>query len=135
MPLAGRFSNLKPISEFFDYKRMSKPNSFSEIQSRASYNLGYFSSNYAVIVLMLSIYSLLTNLLLLFVILLVVGGVWGIKRLDGRDLAVGRFTFFLSFPVETPLGDLPPCSAVLIICTGHLSQSYLKANRIDYRTC
>lgn len=94
MPLASRFSNLKPISEFFDFKRLSKPSSFSEVQSRASYNLGYFSSNYAVVVLMLSIYSLLTNLLLLFVILLVVGGVWGIKRLDGRDLAIGGFTFF-----------------------------------------
>lgn len=97
MPLASRFSNLKPISEFFDFKRLSKPSSFGEAQSRASYNLGYFSSNYAVVVLILSIYSLLTNLLLLFVILLVVGGMWGIGRLAGRDLTLGRFTFFFFF--------------------------------------
>lgn len=89
MPLATRFSNLKPVSEFFDFKRLSKPNNFGEVQSRASYNLGYFASNYAVVFAMLSIYSLLTNLLLLFVILLVVGGMWGIGRLGGRDLDLG----------------------------------------------
>ena len=38
---------------------------------------------------MLSIYSLLTNLLLLFVIVLVVGGMYGISKLQGRDLDVG----------------------------------------------
>lgn len=91
MPLASRFSNLKPLGEFFDFKRLSKPSNFGEVQSRASYNLGYFASNYAVVFTMLSIYSLLTNLLLLFVILLVVGGMWGIGRLGGRDLTLGRF--------------------------------------------
>lgn len=40
---------------------------------------------------MLSIYSLLTNLTLLFVIILVVGGMWGIGKLDGRDLDIGVF--------------------------------------------
>jgi hypothetical protein len=40
---------------------------------------------------MLSIYSLLTNLLLLFVIILVVGGIFGIRKLQGRDLDVGFF--------------------------------------------
>jgi hypothetical protein len=89
MPLAGRFSNLRPLGEFFDFKRLSKPNNFGEAQSRASYNLGYFSSNYAVVFVMLSIYSLLTNLLLLFVIILVAGGMWGIGRLGGRDLDIG----------------------------------------------
>ena len=37
---------------------------------------------------MLSIYSLLTNPLLLFVILLVTGGLYGIGKLEGRDLDV-----------------------------------------------
>lgn len=89
MPLASRFSNLKPLGEFFDVKRFSKPQNFGEVQSRINYNLGYFSSNYAVLFVMLSIYSLLTNLLLLFVIFLVVGGMWGIGRLQGRDLEFG----------------------------------------------
>lgn len=38
---------------------------------------------------MLSIYSLLTNLTLLFVIILVVGGMWGIGKLGGADLDIG----------------------------------------------
>jgi hypothetical protein len=87
--LTGRFANLKPIAEFFDLKRLSKPQNFGEVQSRVNYNLSYFSSNYAAVFVMLSIYSLLTNLLLLFVIILVVGGMWGIGKLDGRDLDVG----------------------------------------------
>lgn len=68
---------------------MSKPASFAETQSRVSYNLSHFSSNYAVVFLMLSVYSLLTNLLLLFVIGLVVGGMYGIGKLEGRDLELG----------------------------------------------
>ena len=87
--LASRFANLKPISEFLDLKRLSKPANFGEIQSRVNYNLGYFSSNYAVVFAMLSIYSLLTNFLLLFVIILVVGGMWGIGKLQGADLDIG----------------------------------------------
>lgn len=87
--IASRFANLKPISEFLDFKRLSKPANFSEVQSRVNYNLGHFSSNYAVVFVMLSIYSLLTNWLLLFVIILVIGGMWGIGKLEGRDLDVG----------------------------------------------
>jgi hypothetical protein len=89
--LAARFSNLRPISEFLDLKRLSKPAHFGEVQSRVNYNLGHFSSNYAVVFVMLSIYSLITNPLLLFVIVLVVGGMWGIGKLDGRDLDIGVF--------------------------------------------
>ncbi|KAH0541932.1 hypothetical protein FGG08_003652 [Glutinoglossum americanum] len=87
--ITSRFANLRPISEFFDLKRLSKPANFSEVQTRVNYNLGYFSSNYAVVFVMLSIYSLLTNKLLLFVIILVVGGMYGIGKLGGRDLELG----------------------------------------------
>jgi len=87
--LTSRFANLRPVGEFLDVKRLSKPASFGEVQSRVNYNLSYFSSNYAVVFVMLSIYSLLTNLLLLFVILLVVGGMYGIGKLQGADLDVG----------------------------------------------
>jgi len=87
--LGARFANLKPVSEFLDLKRLSKPANFSEVQSRVNYNLGHFSSNYAVVFVMLSIYSLLTNLKLLFDIILVVGGMWGIGKLEGRDLEIG----------------------------------------------
>src|SRR5271163_2358391 len=87
--IASRFANLKPISEFLDLKRLSKPANFAEVQSRVNYNLGHFSSNYAVVFAMLSIYSLITRPLLLFVIVLVVAGMWGIGRLEGRDLDIG----------------------------------------------
>ncbi|KAH7188907.1 PRA1 family protein-domain-containing protein [Fusarium flagelliforme] len=88
-PLSGRFSNLRPVNEFLDFKRLSKPNNFVEMQSRVNYNLSHYSSNYAVVFVMLSIYALLTNWLLLFDIILVVVGMWFIGKLDGHDLEIG----------------------------------------------
>ena len=118
--VASRFANLKPISEFLDLKRLSKPQNFTEVQSRVNYNLSYFSSNYAAVFVMLSIYSLLTNLTLLFVIVLVVGGMWGIGRLQGADLDVGfaRATSSQLYTglliIAVPLGILAsPISTVL----------------------
>jgi hypothetical protein len=89
--MSGRFSNLRPISEFLDFKRLSKPASFAEMQSRVNYNLSHYSSNYAVVFAMLSVYALLTNWLLLFDIIIVVAGMFLIGRLDGRDLEIGTF--------------------------------------------
>ena len=87
--LGTRFANLKPVSEFCDLKRLSKPSGFAEVQTRVNYNLGYFSSNYAVVALMLGVYSLLTNPPLLFDIIFVSVGLFVIRRLDGRDLELG----------------------------------------------
>lgn len=87
--IGTRFANLKPISEFLDLKRISKPASFADVQSRVNYNLGYFSSNYAAVTAMLVIYSLISNFTLLFDIVFVASGLYGIKRLDGRDLELG----------------------------------------------
>ncbi|OBR04635.1 Prenylated Rab acceptor 1 [Colletotrichum higginsianum IMI 349063] len=89
--LSGRFANLRPVSEFFDMKRLSKPANFGEVQSRWNYNLSYFSSNYSVVFLMLSIYALLTNWVLLFDIIFVIAGMFLIGKLDGRDLEIGSF--------------------------------------------
>ncbi|KAI9166952.1 Protein of unknown functionlike protein [Paramyrothecium foliicola] len=89
--MSGGFSNLRPISEFLDFKRLSKPANFTEMQSRVNYNLSHYSSNYAVVFAMLSIYALLSNWLLLFDIILVVAGMYLIGRLDGRDLEIGTF--------------------------------------------
>ncbi|KAK9851435.1 Prenylated rab acceptor PRA1 [Penicillium brevicompactum] len=92
--LSSRFANLRPVSEFLDVKRVSKPANFAEAQSRVNYNLSYFSSNYAVVFVMLSIYCLLTNLTLLFDMIFIGGGLYGIGMLQGRDLDLGfaRFT-------------------------------------------
>ncbi|KAL0765849.1 hypothetical protein CaCOL14_011590 [Colletotrichum acutatum] len=89
--LSGRFANLRPVGEFFDMKRLSKPANFGEVQSRWNYNLSYFSSNYSVVFLMLSVYALLTNWLLLFDIIFVIAGMFLIGKLDGRDLEIGSF--------------------------------------------
>ncbi|CAL3961918.1 hypothetical protein PZA11_000773 [Diplocarpon coronariae] len=118
--LGSRFANLKPVSEFLDFKRLSKPANFTEAQSRVNYNLGYFSSNYAVVFTMLSVYSLLTNFLLLFVIILVVGGMWGIGKLGGADLDIGFFRATSSqlytglLIIAVPLGIIAsPISTIL----------------------
>jgi len=116
----NRFANLKPISEFFDLKRLSKPQDFGELQNRVNYNLSYFSSNYAVVFVMLSIYTLLTHLLLTFVIIFVVAGMFGIGKLQGRDLDVGFLRASPSqlytglFVIAVPLGLwASPIAAVL----------------------
>lgn len=87
--IGTRFANLKPISEFLDLKRLSKPGNFGEVQSRVNYNLSYFSSNYFAVALMLTVYSLLTNFALLFDMIFMGVGLFAIKKLDGRDLELG----------------------------------------------
>lgn len=89
--LSSRFSNLRPIGEFLDFKRLSKPANFGEVQSRVNYNLGHFSSNYAVVFFVLSIYALVTSPLLLFDLVLLVAGLWVLGRLNGQDLVIGNF--------------------------------------------
>ncbi|KAI1408740.1 PRA1 family protein-domain-containing protein [Hypoxylon sp. FL1857] len=89
--LSSRFANMRPVSEFLDVKRLSKPENFGEVQSRVNYNLGTFSSNYALVFVLLSIYALITNPLLLFDIILLVGGLWLLGRLGGQDLTIGTF--------------------------------------------
>lgn len=74
------------MGDFFDFKRISKPNGFGEVQSRIQFNLSYFSTNYAIVFALLSVYSLLTNIRLLFVLIFIVGGLFGIGTLQGRDL-------------------------------------------------
>ena len=84
--LQNRLASVRPPQEFFDFKRISKPQNFGEVQSRVGYNLGYFSTNYVLIISALSIYTLLTNFLLLTVIVFVVFGTMGINKLNGADL-------------------------------------------------
>ena len=84
--LQSKLATLHTPQEFFNFKKISKPQNFREVQSRVAYNLKYFSSNYGLIIGCLSIYTLLTNLLLLFVIVLVVAGIVGINKLKGEEL-------------------------------------------------
>ncbi|EPE05825.1 prenylated rab acceptor 1 [Ophiostoma piceae UAMH 11346] len=133
--LATRFSNLRPLSEFFDVKRLSKPQNFGDMQSRVNYNLGHFSSNYAVVFVMLCIYTLLTNWWLLFDIIFVASGMFVIGKLDGRDLEVGTFRATTSqlytglYVVAIPVGLISSpfatiawlVGASLVVIIGHAS--------------
>ncbi|KAK4200179.1 putative prenylated rab acceptor [Triangularia verruculosa] len=91
--IGNRFANLKPLSEFLDVKRVNKPQNFVEMQSRVNYNLGHFSSNYAIVFLMLCVYGLLTSPWLLFDIIFVTVGMFVIGKLDGQDLEFGQQRF------------------------------------------
>ncbi|EPS35845.1 hypothetical protein H072_10724 [Dactylellina haptotyla CBS 200.50] len=89
--LSARYSSLRPVSEFFDFRRMSRPANMGEAQTRIGFNLGHFSSNYLLVFMLLAIYAVITNLPLLFLIIMIIGGVYGIGKLEGRDLQVGNF--------------------------------------------
>ncbi|AET38798.1 Yip3p Ecym_3307 [Eremothecium cymbalariae DBVPG len=82
----SKLSNVRPPQEFLNLRKVSKPQNFSEVQSRVSYNLRHFSTNYTIIILLLFVYTLFTNLLLFFVIVLLIAGMIGINRLKGSDL-------------------------------------------------
>lgn len=121
--ISTRFANLKPVSEFLDFKRLSKPANFGEVQSRVNYNLSYFSSNYAAVAVMLAIYSLLTNLTLLFDIIFLAVGLFGIKKLEGRDLELGftrattsqLYTFLLIITVPLFIWASPISTALWLV--------------------
>lgn len=91
--VVSQLSAFRSPMEFLNIKHMSRPANFGEAQTRASYNLSHYSGNYAAIIAMLSIYSLLTNLGLLFLIVFVVGGLFGIGKLQGQDLNLGFARF------------------------------------------
>ncbi|KAG9299937.1 hypothetical protein G9A89_009665 [Geosiphon pyriformis] len=76
-----RLGNLRPVGEFFDKNRLSKPNGIAAITQRLSYNLTYFQSNYILIVMGLLIYCLITNLYLLFTIIFLMFGLSFITKL------------------------------------------------------
>lgn len=118
--LKSKVSTIRTPAEFFNAKRISKPNNFIDLQSRITYNLSYYSSNYITIIGLLSIYTLLTNLLLLFVLAIVIGGMTFINRLNGESLVLpfGSFTtnqlYTYLLCVTIPLGFLAsPISSML----------------------
>ncbi|KAH3664113.1 hypothetical protein OGAPHI_004827 [Ogataea philodendri] len=90
----NKFASIRPPQEFLDYRRFSKPQNFGEIQQRVGYNLPYFQANYIAIVLLLSVYALVTNALLLFVLGFTGFGIYLISKLKGADLdlPVGKLT-------------------------------------------
>ncbi|CAH2448366.1 Putative protein involved in ER to Golgi transport [Komagataella phaffii CBS 7435] len=129
--ISNKFANMKPPQEFFDFRRVSKPANFGEVQQRVAYNLGYFQANYIAIVALLSTYSLLTNLLLLFVIVFTIAGVYGIAALQGQELELGFTRLNTSqlytglFIVAVPLGFLASPISTLLWLIGASSVTVL----------
>ncbi|KAJ3521628.1 hypothetical protein NM688_g8992 [Phlebia brevispora] len=68
-----RLSALRPLNEFFDIHRLSRPADMNQATSRITYNARYFSGNYGVIVASLAVYALLTNPILLIAMGFLVG--------------------------------------------------------------
>ncbi|KAK4683770.1 PRA1 family protein 1, partial [Tremellales sp. Uapishka_1] len=75
-----RLAALRHPAEFFDYQRVSRPADSAEFMKRAGYNIRYFSANYACLVGLLAVYSLLTNPLLLVALGFLIGGFLSIGR-------------------------------------------------------
>ncbi|KAI8993695.1 PRA1 family protein-domain-containing protein [Pilobolus umbonatus] len=85
-----RLTNLRPLGDFFDKNRLSFTTNFHAITQRWNYNLQYFSANYLLIVLALSIYAVITNWWLVFTVLFIFGGFYIISRLDGPITIAGN---------------------------------------------
>ncbi|KAI0743478.1 prenylated rab acceptor PRA1 [Daedaleopsis nitida] len=85
-----RFSALRSPTEFFDYNRVSRPADLNQATHRISYNTRYFSGNYGLVIALLGVYALLTNLLLVFAVLFLVGGFAAINRFAPDPIQVGE---------------------------------------------
>lgn len=85
-----RLSSLRPIGEFFDYQRISRPQDLNEATQRITYNTRHFSANYLVLIGLLAVYGLLTSPLLLVAIAFLVGSFAAVNRFAPEPLQVGE---------------------------------------------
>jgi hypothetical protein len=90
--VTSRFAQLKPIREFFDFKRIKKPQSYQEAKSNFDFNLAYFANNYLLAAVILVGYFLITNLFLLISVCFAVGGLKFIQIQNGNLLKIGQIT-------------------------------------------
>ncbi|KAF9520978.1 hypothetical protein BS47DRAFT_1286171 [Hydnum rufescens UP504] len=75
-----RLNNLRPASEFFNHRQLSRPADLNQATERISYNTRYFAGNYGILIAMLAVYALITNVWLLFAIGFLFGGFTAINR-------------------------------------------------------
>lgn len=100
-------TNIRPMSEFLDFKRLSLPSSYAALMSRLHYNLAHFVVNYSVVAVILLVWCLLTNTRLLAAIALVALAIWGIEKsnrqllhIHGRSITSHKiFTALLAIAV------------------------------------
>lgn len=84
-----RLASLRPLGEFADYHRVSRPRDTNEAIQRITYNTRHFAANYALIILVLSVYGLVTAPLLLVAMVVLVGGFVAINRFAPEPMQVG----------------------------------------------
>ncbi|KIJ49655.1 hypothetical protein M422DRAFT_28022 [Sphaerobolus stellatus SS14] len=87
-----KLSSLRPIGEFVDHNRISRPADLNTAVSRISYNTRYFSGNYLLIIVSLAVYAVITNPVLLIALALLIGGFILINRWAPEPLQVGDRT-------------------------------------------
>ncbi|KAF9107185.1 hypothetical protein BGX29_007086 [Mortierella sp. GBA35] len=88
-----RLSSLRPIAEFLDTSRMSKPTGIAQITSRLNRNLPYFQGNYTVMFLGITAYSVISNAMLMFSVGFVVGGTHLISNVPPEGIVIGQNTY------------------------------------------
>ncbi|PCH43799.1 prenylated rab acceptor PRA1 [Wolfiporia cocos MD-104 SS10] len=85
-----RLSALRPVTEFFDFNRVSRPADLNTATTRISYNTRYFSGNYGVIIAILAVYAVLTNPLLLIALAFLIGGFAAINKFAPEPMQLGE---------------------------------------------
>ncbi|OWB62582.1 hypothetical protein B5S29_g3516 [[Candida] boidinii] len=91
--LGSRIRSLRSPHDFFDYKRISVPKNIHDLTSKITFNIKHFTSNYILIVALLSAYCILTNLPLLILVLFVAGSIFFVQKLEGAPLNLGFIKF------------------------------------------
>ncbi|KAL0578748.1 Prenylated Rab acceptor 1 [Marasmius crinis-equi] len=87
-----RLSALRSPQEFFDFHRVSRPADMNTATQRITYNTRYFSGNYVLIIAALSVYAVISNFLLLFALLFLIGGFIAINKFAPEPVQMGEHT-------------------------------------------
>ncbi|KAF9982911.1 hypothetical protein BGZ65_002377 [Modicella reniformis] len=83
-------STLRPMAEFLDSNRLSKPTSVASMTSRLSCNIPYFRSNYILVFVGITAYSLVTNATLMFSAGIVATGWHFISKIPPEGIVIGE---------------------------------------------
>ncbi|KAF9409086.1 hypothetical protein BGZ94_002084, partial [Podila epigama] len=86
-------STLRPLPEFLDLKRFSKPANLGQLTARLNYNLPYFKANYGFMFLGITAYSLITNVKLMCSMGIMYAGVHYISKVPPEGAVIGDTTY------------------------------------------
>lgn len=81
----NRLKGLKSWSDFFDKSRFKLPKDLGEFSNHVKFNLSYFQNNYILVTLIVIAYFLITEPLLLFSVVFVIGGFKFISALPANQ--------------------------------------------------